>query len=58
MFHFLTHTKGISKTIQWVPRALSQGVKRPGLEADTHLRLVSRSRMVELYLQFPYVFLE
>jgi hypothetical protein len=31
--------------IQWVPGALSLGVKRPGREAATHLQLVPRSRI-------------
>jgi hypothetical protein len=36
---------------QWVPGALSLGVKRQRIEADhTYLHLVPRSRMVELYL--------
>jgi hypothetical protein len=35
-----------------VPGAISLGVKRLGHEADTHLQLVPRSRMVELYLHF------
>jgi hypothetical protein len=28
--------------IQWIPGALSLGVKRPGREADHHLHLVPR----------------
>jgi hypothetical protein len=39
--------------IQWVPGALPLGVKRPGREVTTHLHLVLRSRMVELYLHSP-----
>jgi len=31
--------------IQWVPGALSLGVKWPECEADTHLHLVPRSRV-------------
>jgi hypothetical protein len=31
--------------IQWVPGALSLGVKRPGVKLTTHLHLVPRSRM-------------
>jgi hypothetical protein len=38
--------------IQWVLRALSPGVKRQEGEAD-HFHLVSRSKMVELYLHSP-----
>jgi hypothetical protein len=34
--------------IQWVSGVLSKGVKLSGREVDTYLRLVSRSRMVEL----------
>jgi hypothetical protein len=30
--------------IQWVPGALSLGVKRPGLKLTTHLHLVPRSK--------------
>jgi hypothetical protein len=30
-----------------------RGVKRPGVKLATHLHLVPRSRMVELYLHFP-----
>jgi hypothetical protein len=39
--------------IQWVPGgwAISPGVKRPGRGAD--LRLMPRSRIVEIYLYFP-----
>jgi hypothetical protein len=36
--------------IEWVPEALSPGVKREWLEADHHVHLVQRSRMAELYL--------
>jgi hypothetical protein len=43
-------------SIQWAPGALSPGVKWQGREAD-HLHLVLRSRMVELYLHSPYVFM-
>jgi hypothetical protein len=35
--------------LQWIPGALSPGANLPGREAD-HLHLVSRSRIVELYL--------
>jgi hypothetical protein len=38
--------------IQWVPAALSQGVKRQGREADHSHHLVPRLGMVELYLHF------
>jgi hypothetical protein len=31
--------------VQWVPAALSPGVKRPGREATTHLHLMPKSRM-------------
>jgi hypothetical protein len=34
--------------IQWLPGAISQEVKRPGVKLTTHLHLVSRIRMVEL----------
>jgi hypothetical protein len=43
----------ISKSLGplWLPGALSPGVKLGGgLELITHLHLVSRSKMVELYL--------
>jgi hypothetical protein len=33
--------------------ALSTGVKRQGREADTRLQIVSRSRILELYLCSP-----
>jgi hypothetical protein len=36
--------------IQWVPGAPFPGIQRKGCEADRHLHLVLRSRMVELYL--------
>jgi hypothetical protein len=39
--------------IQWVPWALSPGGKRQGVKLTTHLHLVPRSRMVELYLHSP-----
>jgi hypothetical protein len=38
---------------QWIPGALSLGLKRAGREAATHLHPVSTSRMVELYLHSP-----
>jgi hypothetical protein len=43
--------KPTQPSIQWVPRALSPGVKRPGREADysLHLHLMPKSRIVELY---------
>jgi hypothetical protein len=31
--------------IQWVPGALSLGIKRPGVKLTTHLHLVPRPRM-------------
>jgi hypothetical protein len=39
--------------IQWVPGALSMGVKRPGLELTTHLHLVPRLRMCEAMSPLP-----
>jgi hypothetical protein len=36
--------------VQWVP-----GVKRPGLKLTTHLHIMPRSGIVELYLQVPLV---
>jgi hypothetical protein len=43
--------------IQWVPGALSLGVKWPGREATTHLHLVPRSRMRGAIPPLPhYVF--
>jgi hypothetical protein len=43
--------------LQWLPVALSLGLKRPGLEAD-HLHLVPRSRMHEAIPPLPqYVFI-
>jgi hypothetical protein len=36
-----------------VPGALSPGVKRRGVKLITRFRLVSKSRMVELYLHSP-----
>jgi len=48
-FLFPTASRPALRTIQppipWVPEALSLVVKRPGREADHHLRLVRRSRM-------------
>jgi hypothetical protein len=40
--------------IQWVPGAISPGVKWPGLEAD-HLYLEPTSRVMERYLHPAYV---
>jgi hypothetical protein len=37
-------------TIKWVPGAISLGVNRPVLKMPAHIRLVPRSRIVELYL--------
>jgi hypothetical protein len=39
--------------IQWEPGALSPGVELQKLEADDSVPLVSRLRMVELYLHSP-----
>jgi hypothetical protein len=51
-------TLGSTKSpIRWVPWALSQVVKRLGLEADNQLQLMPRSRMVELYFHYLYVFM-
>jgi hypothetical protein len=36
-----------------IPAAISPGVKRPGMKLTTHLHLVPRSRMVDLYLHSP-----
>jgi hypothetical protein len=35
---------------QWVPGILSQAIKLLGMKLTAHLYLVSRSRVVELYL--------
>jgi len=44
--------------IQWVPGALSLGVKWPGREAITHLHLMPRSRMRGAIPQLPqYAFM-
>jgi hypothetical protein len=44
--------------IQWVPGALSLGVKRPGREADQSPHLVPRLRMLGATLPFPqYIFM-
>jgi hypothetical protein len=44
----------IQPPIQWVPGALSLGVKRPGVKLTTHLHLVPSSKeCVELYLHSP-----
>jgi hypothetical protein len=49
IFLFITVSRtalgSIQPPIQWVPRALSLGVKRPGCELTTHLHLVPKSRM-------------
>jgi hypothetical protein len=39
-------------TMQWV-----SGVLSPGVKLTTHLHLVRRLRMVELYLHFPCAFM-
>jgi hypothetical protein len=39
--------------IQWVPGLFPRGWSRQGVKLTTHLHLVLRSRMVELYLQSP-----
>jgi hypothetical protein len=39
--------------VQWVPGALSLGVNGRVVKLTTHLHLVPRSRMVELYLHSP-----
>jgi hypothetical protein len=39
--------------IQWVPGVLSPGVKRQDVKMTTHLQLVPRKRMVELYFHSP-----
>jgi hypothetical protein len=48
IFLFTTASRtGLGSTqppIQWVPRALSLGVKRPGMELNIHLHLVPRSK--------------
>jgi hypothetical protein len=36
--------------IQWVPGALSAGIKSQVVKLTTHLHVMPRSRMVELYL--------
>jgi hypothetical protein len=38
---------------QWVPVAISPGIKQPGREATAHLSQVPRSRMWELCLHSP-----
>jgi hypothetical protein len=39
--------------IQWVPRVLSPWESGQGMKLTTHLHLVLRSRMMELYLHSP-----
>jgi hypothetical protein len=39
--------------IQWVPRALSLGDKRPGVKLTTHLHLVLRSKNEWSYISTP-----
>jgi hypothetical protein len=44
--------------IQWVPRALSLGVKQPGVKLTTYLYLVPRSRMCGVIPPLPlYTFM-
>jgi hypothetical protein len=44
--------------IQWVPGALSLGVKRPGVKLTTHLHLVPRSKNEWSYTSTPpYAFM-
>jgi hypothetical protein len=43
--------------IKWAPEALSAGIKYRRVKLTTYLHLVPRSRMVELYLHSPYVFM-
>jgi hypothetical protein len=43
---------GYTQPSQWVPGALSLGVKQPGREADNSF-LMPSSRMMELYLHSP-----
>jgi hypothetical protein len=44
--------------VQWVPGALSLGVKRPGVKLTTQLHLVPRSRMSGAIPPLPvYVFM-
>jgi hypothetical protein len=57
MFLFYTASSSIlgptQPPIQWIPKVLSTGVKRPERKGDLtiHLHLVVRLRYVELYLQ-------
>jgi len=46
-----------NKTIQWVPGALSLGVKQPGHEADYSPSSAKIKECVELYLPSPYAFM-
>jgi hypothetical protein len=39
--------------IQWVPRIISLGLKRPGRDGDHSPLLAPRSRTMELYLHSP-----
>jgi hypothetical protein len=41
-------------SIQWVPGALSLGVKRPGREADHSPNIIPRSRMCGVILSLPH----
>jgi hypothetical protein len=41
---------------QFVPRTLSRGQRGRGVKLTTHLHLVPKSRMVELFLHFPNTF--
>jgi hypothetical protein len=51
-------TLGPTATYTMFNRAVSQELKRQGLESDyTHFHLVSRSRILELYLHSPYFFM-
>jgi len=44
-FRRLVRRPTLGPPIQWVPGALTPGVKRPGMKLTTHLHLVPRLRM-------------
>jgi hypothetical protein len=53
IFFFVVSILAVGSTrphIQWVPRAVYEGLKWQGCEADTHLHLLPKLRMMELYL--------
>jgi hypothetical protein len=45
-------------SIQWVPGLISPGSSGRGVKLITNLHLVPRSRMMEVYIHSPYVFID